>query len=244
MTFNASRWAIGFVGGMIGLLSLTLPWVTMGFEVGSQPVISIQVSPLDVYNWYSKAQQAGVQFPSGSNGQDFRDVTSNRWALGLLFMVVGGLILAISSMVSLGAPKAGYGMFAGSIMALTGSFMMLTNVSYFGMTAYISPGTGVFLAVVASIISIAGSRTGHETKRTGPASHVYAMSPPGGFYSPVLPPVSAVHRAASERSASSQATLQEHVEPIQPEPATHIQRTVEVVSRSQPKPRATTRSRA
>ncbi len=167
------KWAIGLLGGIIGLLSLALPWVSISVGVFSAS-LSIGLSPFDMLKFLGT--NAGTSSSSTPVSPELSPFVE-RIQTGVGVMLLGIVIFIIGSLISLLKTKGGYVMLAGAILGTAGIGIFTFSVSTGGVSVGVGPGFGVVIAFVAAIIVLVGDFI-KEPVLTTPQSTAVGYQPP------------------------------------------------------------------
>jgi len=134
------KWAVGLLGGILGLFSMQLPWVVAGISISGGGSLSIGISAV-TFLGFSSANIPGTDQAVDSSG-----------AAPLAVMLIGMGLFAIACFLTMLNWRMSVLMFAGDILAWAGIG---------GLTGHASPislgfGYGVAIGFLAAIFSLFG----------------------------------------------------------------------------------------
>ena len=137
---------LSIVGGILGIISLVLPWLFLSFTaVGFS--FSTGVSGIQIL-----AGLGGVFLQAGIAGG----------GSGMLLLIAGVFLVLAGSIVAFLHPAGGLFTLGGGVSGLVGAFLLSQDFSgpsgNLGGEISAGPSVGVFLALVAGILSLVGFR--------------------------------------------------------------------------------------
>ncbi len=141
----STRWAIGFVGALIGLVALLAPWAVI--STSGLVSASVELTPYDVTR-----EMLGGDSGSGGSG-DLPLPEDTR--LGIMISVAGLAIFIIGCLAALGHPGGGFGQLAGAGIFYFGSTMWGGTWGLV-QTVSIGIGYGMLLGGFGGLVAVLG----------------------------------------------------------------------------------------
>src|SRR3989441_2326612 len=160
---------VGIFGGILGLVSLGMPWVvlTVGIFQSGSPPSSVELSPFDFARSFAAGSSGSASTGNADLDQAIEMISTN------VFMTLAGVfILLVGSVASLVYAKVGAPvMLTGWMVSLFGLHIMNNHVHVGGADLVLGSGYGFVVGLVAAGASFfAGSLADYPTASpTSPA---------------------------------------------------------------------------
>jgi len=136
---------LSIVGGILGIISLVLPWFFLSFTA---------------FGFSISTGVSGIQILAGLGGLALQGGMAG--GAGMLLLIVGVFLVLAGSIVAFLHPAGGLFTLGGGVAGLAGAFLLSRELSglfgSLGGEISAGPSVGVFLALVAGILSLVGFR--------------------------------------------------------------------------------------